>query len=126
MMFKYTVRYMMTGKDHDGYCSGMEDDDMENLDEIVVVTRRLGPIERLSQLNFHEDGCTSMSGSGYCRGAYRFYHALRVLKITREDDDESDDESEDDSDSESDSEDDSVDEIAQMMSRLNRLNDDQD
>jgi hypothetical protein len=83
--YEYKVLFMMTGLDHDGYCSG-EDEDSGNPvgpEKITLKVVRNSPnITTLNDFDFTEDGCSSHGGSGYCNNMYRHYRALRILKVT--------------------------------------------
>jgi hypothetical protein len=93
-----TITYKSTGYDHDGYCSGEEvcSDSEEpevkifkktenNIHKIPFVAFYNGVIDKekkgrryLREYAENNSGCTSKTGSGYCKG---FYQKVRAIKI---------------------------------------------
>jgi len=80
---QYTVVYLMTGRDHDGYCSDVEANGSDHLvDQCVKIVRRCTePVDHIRELDFMEPGCTS-GGSGCCHGFWQCYVALKILGVS--------------------------------------------
>ena len=117
VMYAYEVNYLVTGWDHDGYCSGEDRNTMEKLNRPEQLTIQRPLVDTITELDFFEKGCTSHrsgKGSGYCRGAGQNHRAIRVLSICPEDESEiSENENRDEGEV------DDRDEFSALVSRLN-------
>jgi hypothetical protein len=96
---KLLVRYNVKGFDHSGYCSGEEVSDSEKPNkwkhmEIVETSEyndknfiidsegeQILTADYLEDFETKEDGCTSQSGSGYCKGMYQEYTPYKIYWI---------------------------------------------
>lgn len=81
-MPRYTCVFLMEGYDHDGYCSGEDARDHENIHEFVVKTvDKSDLVDSPRELEWTDDGCMS-GGSGYCHGFWQSYSFRRILNMT--------------------------------------------
>jgi hypothetical protein len=93
------IKYDVEGFDHFGYCSGVEVSDNEELTkwkhmEIVETSKyddkdfitdsegeQILTADYLEDFETKEDGCTSQSGSGYCKDMYQEYTPYKIYWI---------------------------------------------
>lgn len=80
MLYRYGVRFYVTGTDHGGYCSGVDDSEADEVSYFTTRTiERNSPINKMQDFNFHQ-GCTS-DGSGYCKISGTTFVAVRICYL---------------------------------------------
>lgn len=79
---RYLVVYKVFGKDHDGYCSDVEDDNEDERD-LGISFEIIKQKKNLKDLHYTNDSCTS-DGSGYCNGYQQRYTAVDIIEISEE------------------------------------------
>jgi hypothetical protein len=79
-LFKYTVRFRVTGTDHDGYCTDAEGEPIQERLHEEKVTLNFKAF-KLSEFDYVNDGCTPSTthGSGYCSGCSQTYKAIEIV-----------------------------------------------
>jgi hypothetical protein len=80
----YKATFAISGKDHDGYCSGEDADNYETIDDPIRITlfvKTFDPVGCASDLNHDHIGCTSEMGSGYCEGFEQHYECIEFTQV---------------------------------------------
>jgi hypothetical protein len=73
LLKKVKITYKITGKTHDGYCSGADSDDYEeNINDSLEIVTWIPKDGTLPEMDYRINGCNT-HGSGYCRGFYEMY-----------------------------------------------------
>lgn len=84
MSYTYTIRFRVRGNDHQGYCSGAEADEENEVDfNKKKVIENVPLAERLDTFDHTEHGCTSARGSKYCTGFSRRYKAVKCIDVVK-------------------------------------------
>ena len=84
MSYTYTIRFRVRGNDHQGYCSGAEADEENEVDfNKKKVIENVPLAERLDTFDHTEHGCTSARGSKYCTGFARRYKAVKCIDLVK-------------------------------------------
>ena len=94
MRFEVVIKFKITGNDHDGYCSGNEGYELNDIEERVVRCEGnkltveyknnsfiLMCDNKVVETSWIDKGCSSEYGSRCCNDMYKEYTPIEIVKI---------------------------------------------
>jgi hypothetical protein len=80
----YKAAFVISGKDHEGDCSGEDAEDYDDIDVLsaTLFVKTPSSVDCTADLTHKRIGCTSDGGSGYCTGFEQHYECTKFTRAT--------------------------------------------